>query len=198
MPNSSELGAGDVKVLKEQYNDLRDDVLDPTTGHDHTGAAGHGKQISGPDAIVNRTRKFFVQAYATQDQYAKGARMRDGANTEGGWGHFHVPEDFASGMTITPVIIAEGTGNIWLSVCTASYGAGGQAWDTHTDAGAGTPGAIGVTNTHRNLVAAITPADVAKGDIFALECIREGDNGGDTLEATVYLEGWEVAYTGDS
>lgn len=45
MAHSSELGAGDVKLLKDQYNNLRKDVLDTATGHDHTGAAGHGKQL---------------------------------------------------------------------------------------------------------------------------------------------------------
>lgn len=50
MPHSSELAAGEVKVLKAQYNNLRKDVLDSSTGHGHTGAAGDGKKVT--DAYV--------------------------------------------------------------------------------------------------------------------------------------------------
>ncbi len=45
MAQSSELGAGDVKILKEQYNDLRKDVLDPTLGHNHSGASDAGAKV---------------------------------------------------------------------------------------------------------------------------------------------------------
>lgn len=52
MANSSELGAGDVKLLKDQYNGLRDDVLDPVTGHTHTGEEGGGKLLDLFDQAV--------------------------------------------------------------------------------------------------------------------------------------------------
>jgi len=48
MANSNPVSAGD-QATAQQYNDLRDDVLDPTTGHAHTGAAGGGKQIATSD-----------------------------------------------------------------------------------------------------------------------------------------------------
>ena len=38
-PLSSDVSAGD-DVLASQYNNLRKDVLDPTTGHDHEGVEG--------------------------------------------------------------------------------------------------------------------------------------------------------------
>lgn len=44
MASSAEIAAGTVAVA-DQYNDLYDDVLDVMTGHDHTGAADHGKLI---------------------------------------------------------------------------------------------------------------------------------------------------------
>lgn len=44
MANSSSINAGD-DALASQYNNLRDDVLDETTGHQHTGS-GDGIQIS--------------------------------------------------------------------------------------------------------------------------------------------------------
>jgi len=57
MANSSDLGAGDVKVLKNQYNALRADVLDATTGHDHSGAAGHGVRIRWCEYVCVRDKK---------------------------------------------------------------------------------------------------------------------------------------------
>jgi len=48
MANSSTVGSGD-DVLATQYNNLRKDVLDVTTGHDHTGAADEGKTIDHGD-----------------------------------------------------------------------------------------------------------------------------------------------------
>jgi hypothetical protein len=46
MANSGTVTAGSA-ALASQYNNLRDDVLDVSTGHTHTGAAEEGKQIEG-------------------------------------------------------------------------------------------------------------------------------------------------------
>jgi len=46
MPNSGTVTAGSV-ALASQYNNLRSDVLDASTGHTHTGAAEDGKRIEG-------------------------------------------------------------------------------------------------------------------------------------------------------
>lgn len=44
MANSSEISPED-GIVYTQYNDLRDDVLSPTTGHTHTGEADDGQRI---------------------------------------------------------------------------------------------------------------------------------------------------------
>lgn len=44
-PNSSDVVAGNTGFAAE-YNNLRKDVLDITSGHDHSGAADHGKRIT--------------------------------------------------------------------------------------------------------------------------------------------------------
>ncbi|GAI04369.1 unnamed protein product, partial [marine sediment metagenome] len=44
MPSSSALNPGD-DLLSAQFNALRDDVLDLVLGHDHSGAAEHGKGV---------------------------------------------------------------------------------------------------------------------------------------------------------
>jgi hypothetical protein len=46
MPNSGTVTAGSV-ALASQYNNLRDDVLNVSTGHKHTGASEDGAQIEG-------------------------------------------------------------------------------------------------------------------------------------------------------
>lgn len=45
MANSGTVTAGVSAVLASQYNNLRDDVLNITTGHQHTGASEDGRQI---------------------------------------------------------------------------------------------------------------------------------------------------------
>lgn len=83
MANSSELGAGDVKLLKIQYNALRQDVLDPATGHVHTGGAGEGKQIptGGLEDGAATTAK--IDADAVDDTKA-GARVPQFYRRQGG------------------------------------------------------------------------------------------------------------------
>lgn len=46
MPNSGTVTAGSA-ALASQYNNLRDDVLNTSTGHTHTGASENGAQIEG-------------------------------------------------------------------------------------------------------------------------------------------------------
>jgi hypothetical protein len=46
MPNSGTVTAGSV-ALASQYNNLRDDVLNVSTGHTHTGASEDGKKVHG-------------------------------------------------------------------------------------------------------------------------------------------------------
>jgi len=45
MPQSGQVTAGVSSVLASQYNNLRDDVLNVTLGHRHTGASEDGRQV---------------------------------------------------------------------------------------------------------------------------------------------------------
>lgn len=56
MPESSDVAIGQ-QATATQYNNLRKDVLDPTVGHDHSGAAGRGKL---PAVIAIGTEAFAV------------------------------------------------------------------------------------------------------------------------------------------
>lgn len=197
MPNSSEFGAGDVKVLKGQYNDLRDDVLDPTTGHPHTGGAGEGMQLSGPNAIVDRTRKFFVQGHGDGDiadnPSWQGYETRDG-QTDSVRSWFMVPEDFVSGMTVETVVIPAASGNLY-AYASCKYSADNELWDTHSNTFA--LATVAVVQNKREVIMSISLVDAAKNDLVGIEFTRTA-NGDDTIEDVVYVPGFVVSYTADS
>jgi len=88
MAHSSDLGAGDVKLLKDQYNLLRKDVLDTSTGHKHTGAAGDGTKVT--DAYV-----------CVRDKKAQ--NTHGGTFTSGAWQTRDVNEEQADPRSICSV-----------------------------------------------------------------------------------------------
>lgn len=53
MPVSADVSPGDT-VLASQYNAVRDDVFDTSTGHGHTGVTDEGQLITLRDAVANR------------------------------------------------------------------------------------------------------------------------------------------------
>ena len=59
MANSGTVTASDL-VLYSQYNNLRKDVLDTSSGHNHSGSTDCGKLLSHA-SLENRTRSFFAQ-----------------------------------------------------------------------------------------------------------------------------------------
>lgn len=52
MANSSEVNA-DLPVLVSDYNNLRRDILNITSGHNHSGSVDAGKQLSGSIALAS-------------------------------------------------------------------------------------------------------------------------------------------------
>ena len=51
MANSTEVDHT-MAVLASQYNNLRDDILDATTGHNHSGSVDGGRQLAGSVALT--------------------------------------------------------------------------------------------------------------------------------------------------
>jgi len=84
-PKSSSIGAGDQKLLKGQYNNLREDVLSTTEGHDHTGVSGHGMKIRWDEYICVRDKKAQNTAGGTftQDAWQKRDINEELADTGG-------------------------------------------------------------------------------------------------------------------
>lgn len=146
--------------------------------------------------IANRTRKLFVPAipYGTAVAGGSGVNFAD-ASSDNALGVFAVPSDFASNMTVKGVVWAGGTGNAVLNNA-ASYGAAGQAKDTHSAALVTQVTALTVNLLTEVLT--LTLADAAAGDYVRMSFGRSGTHGSDTISASIFFYGWLVEYTADS
>lgn len=159
--------------------------------------------------IANRTRKFFVPAtaaYNSTDTATIPPQRVDPSDDFGGFplpdakycecfGHFHVPEYFVTGMTVTAMLIPAGTGNI-RAQNSARYGACGAAASSHADSPAF--GTEAVTADDRECVRSLSITSAATGDIVGMHFIRDGNNELDTIGDEVSFFGWIVEYTADS
>jgi len=122
-PNSSPVVAGVDAVQASQYNDLRDDILHISTGHDHGGTGERGVKLSGSvaldsesvtlDEMEHITRKILVPWVGV----TRAINWDDRGKHVGGWndvqgaeflnlyGNCHaytgwmVPPDFVSNLT---------------------------------------------------------------------------------------------------
>jgi len=59
MPISSDVNIGDV-ILASDHNELREDVLDPSTGHTHEGGTDEGRQLDFIKSMLNS--KLYIQS----------------------------------------------------------------------------------------------------------------------------------------
>jgi len=153
--------------------------------------------------IDNRTRTLFVPATAGYNNtdaisltYAsRGFQLADNKSCECR-GHFVVPKDFASGMTIKAIVSAAvASGNIY-ATNVATYGALDEAIDTHT-AGSGYS-ATAIVGDEWDAINNESLASAAVDDVVNVYCIRNATHASDTVSAVVYFVGWLVEYTADS
>jgi hypothetical protein len=113
MPNSGTVTAGSV-ALASQYNNLRDDVLNVSTGHTHTGAADAGAQIEGTALKSTGATAGHVLTAGTGGTATTWAALPAG----GGQLTFGGMTSAAYGTTST----ADGTVYQYTSFSSASYG----------------------------------------------------------------------------
>lgn len=111
-------------------------------------------------------------------------------------GHFTVPADFASGMTVQPVFEPNGTGNLAYEIG-ARYGAIGEGSGNHTATTGGTQ-VLAVTNGILAAPPALSLPDAAAGDIIGVTTYRQGTDVNDTVGAAVNMVGFIVEYTAGS
>jgi len=151
--------------------------------------------------IANRTRKVFVPfdqswesgAYGSPFGSMHGLLMTDGVTTSA-YGHWRVPEDFVSGLTIKAVLGASSSGNIYGSTL-FTYGGVGEVYNTHT--AQITSSAVAVTVNRIMEIYETTLAAANIGDTISLEFNRDGGNVLDTLSSDGTFFGWVAAYTAD-
>lgn len=149
--------------------------------------------IGGPE-----TRSFLVQPHpldaSTQPAAGGGLVMPDAVESFA-HGHFAVPSDFASSMTVQAVVVTAGgvSGNLYGQI-RFYYGACGELNNTHLDdSGAlSTVAMVAVTITCGY---STTLTNAAVGDIVDCQFTRSAANVLDTVNDIVYFKGWLVTYT---
>ncbi len=167
------------------------------------GAGNVAFQLIVPALVTDRTRKFFVQAAGGYDNTLSALLVQVAttglyfaANSNCfGHGHFMVPSDFVSGMTVTAVVYPLATGNIY-SRNLADYGACGEAYNAHSDSVG--LAAVAVTWAEMECIQVVPLTNEAIGDIVHLTFRRDASNALDTINAGVDFPGWIVEYTADS
>ncbi len=163
-------------------------------------ASGHG-----PSEHADRTRKFFVVAEVGVDTTGgdpiapgpDGVSLSHVDTYPKATGHFFVPEDYVSGMTMAPVLRSSGAGNV--SMRDRAYiGADGEDYDTHNPSQGFTLRAVAapaVGAWENNITAALTLTGVAKSDIVTCETQREVSS--DSYTDGLLCVGWIISYTAD-
>lgn len=152
--------------------------------------------------IANRTRRFLVEPLRQTVPVGAGfpflvyGGVAENNQETTLFGYFAVPNDFVSGMTVKAVVIAQGASGNLYGLQNATYGADGEAYNTHTVSGS--LAAVALTSDQRKTVYSMSLTDAAVGDLVAVEFFRDGNDALDTVSADVYLMGFLVEYTADS
>jgi hypothetical protein len=151
-------------------------------------------------AVANRTRSFLVVPQWGSTNITLhggyGVRMNDGESTHL-CGRFNVPKDFASDLTITPIIVTGMlTGDVRFS--SVVYGGKvGEDYNTHSYL----TGEATVTVPSAGIQQSLSPISLAwaeADDLIAIDSSRDGADPLDTVSESVFLIGWMVTYTADS
>lgn len=151
-----------------------------------------------------RTRKFFVPAVGGKDTTTPTPNLILNTGSYG-WitidgedcivlGFFTCPEDYASGLTVTPVVVAAANGDCY-STGLYSYGTDGEP-----NAGASTvvaAAAITLAVGDREFIQPGSLSAISKGDVVTCYFEREASNVADTIGNEVWVQGWIVEYTAD-
>lgn len=152
--------------------------------------------------IANRTRKFFVPCVGgrnTSDSidlsldHSKGWILTD-AKICSATGFFTCPEDYVTSLTLTAVVVSDGTGNC-RSTPSTYYGTDGEDYNQHDSSAEATN--LAVVAGKREFIALISLPLIAKGDVVCAFFTRTGNHGDDTVNAAVQIQGWIVEYTAD-
>lgn len=141
------------------------------------------------------TISFFVPALSASTLTARTRQLGiqlPTATDRAAYGQFTVPENYASDLVVTAVIMADGdTGDI-VANHYLEYGACGEAYDNHTDSDTDT---LTLGDSVWECVLPITMSVPTAGDVVCCTFYRNGTDGSDDLSVQVLVAGWHVTYT---
>lgn len=173
-----------------------------TGGDAHDHEDGEGAPL-GPGAITDRTRTVFfpiTAGYNDTDSVPLtnftyyGLEIIDEKECWG-YGYWVVPHGFVSGLTITAVVVADASGNIY-SENRTRYGKCGEAHNLRTaNTGLAAEACVADENT---CVASTALPDAEVGDIVRVTYTRLADQPEDTINNHANITGWIAQYTADS
>ena len=154
-----------------------------------------------PAMVTDRTRTFLVQGHTetpTVNNSILGWEVVDATQTTV-IGHFRVPADFVSGMTVAPVVCSNNNGNLWAR-SHIYYEANGEDFGTHEDdTGWGAVAVTaGVAGDKTQEIQSQALSAEAIGDYVHCWWSRAGADVNDTVNAGITMFGWLVSYTADS
>lgn len=148
--------------------------------------------VGGEDA----TLASLLEAVTAGVLYA-GVNLADGSNANFQGGTWIVPEDYISNISITPVVIPLGTGDLYASASVVGGGCG-EAYNTITDSEAATVIAV-TTNEIECLSDLELNPTVEAGDMLRMTCTRFSEPTSftqDTVGAAVLGLGFRITYYG--
>lgn len=112
-------------------------------------------------------------------------------------GHFILPDDYVSGLTITPVLTMDSGSFTWdiYWQTLVIYGICGETLSLPTESsGYATYTSSGALEEKMTCFTAFSPVSVARGDIINVQFERHGAHASDTYDGVVYFRGWRIQY----
>ena len=144
---------------------------------------------------LSRSRKYLVPYYSnglTQQLY--GLTLLDGVESVAR-AFFTVPYDFGSGMTVSPIINPlTASGDLIYSI-QVDYSDIAQTAAVTDDEVEQTEA---ITASQINLISNLALSAPFRPSLAQISFTRHADDVGDTIGASVYLLGFQIAYTADS
>lgn len=157
-----------------------------------------------PSDVADRTRRFFVPALLMDSSYNYMSFERRGFLTHPFAtthfiGHFMMPDDYSSGLTIYLLMRADSTSGLAWVEHSVHAGPDGDEYDYWADS----TGAFGVgitldgDNEFKDIGMSATLANFIKGYMVTLESSRYAGDVNDTYSGNMYWTGFIVQYLAD-
>lgn len=154
-----------------------------------------------PTQIANRTRKFILEGFGydsvgTISRASALGSILNNSLLSNVYATFICPQDYASGLTVTPLWFSYGaSGNIYYKT-NVYWAAVGETYDTHSSLGA--YAALAGLALQWQIGTAMAVASPGAGDIITIHFYRDATDPLDTYTNVLYFLGFIISYTADS